>query len=77
MFYGAILFRFFGVLAKWIFLNIYFLLKGKRTLSFKLLWRGNDTHNDDFLYSSSGEFGDILIGVAVILLIIIIINKVY
>ncbi|SMO46768.1 hypothetical protein SAMN06265379_101954 [Saccharicrinis carchari] len=75
MLYGAILFRFFGVLTKWIVLNIFFLIKKKGTISFKLLWHGKDIHDTDLLNSVSGEFGDILIGVAVVLLTVIIIIK--
>ncbi|GAF05915.1 hypothetical protein [Saccharicrinis fermentans] len=70
MIYGAILFRFFGVITKWTILNIYLFFKKKKTISFKSLWNGRDPQNDDLLYRTSGEFGDILIGAAAILLMI-------
>ncbi len=73
MFYGSILFRFFGVLTRWIFLNLLFYVRKKGKMSFLTVWRGGDSSNNDPINSSTGEFRDILIGVVVVFLMVLLI----
>lgn len=68
MFYGSILFRFFGVLLRWTVINCVFLFfkKGKK-VKFKEVWVGRQ--NNDFSSKASHEMSDILIGFVFIITI--------
>ena len=61
MFYGSIIFRFFGVLLRWTVLNIWLVFSGtEKRLKFKEVWDGKQ--GLDFFSNSSYEFSNILIG---------------
>ncbi|PRY95864.1 hypothetical protein BY457_1185 [Marinilabilia salmonicolor] len=69
MFYGAILFKLFGVSIKWVIFNIYNFLGKRESVSFKALWNNDVPGKNDSFGQFSGEFGDILIGAGIILII--------
>jgi hypothetical protein len=61
MFYGSIFFRFFGVLLRWIFLNIYnILLKRQKYNGYMYFWRLKNGKN--LFSNASQELTDIIIG---------------
>jgi hypothetical protein len=61
MFYGSILFRFFGVLLRWIVKNgLALTFKKKKYVRFNDVWNGSQ--NNDFTSKASHELSDILIG---------------
>jgi len=60
MFYGSIFFRFFGVLLRWIFINIYNLCKRQKYNGFLYFWRLKNGNN--FFSNSSQELTDIIMG---------------
>jgi len=66
MFYGSVIFRFFGVLLRWIVQNsksVFF--NREKRVKFKEFWSSN--LNIDFYSKSSNEFLDIIIGAFFIL----------
>lgn len=68
MFYGSIIFRFFGVLLRWVVMNCWVLLSRKgESVSFKDVWKGK--LDNDFASGASYEMSDILIGVFFILIV--------
>lgn len=73
MFIGSVLFRFVGVVFKWLFINIIRLLfnKEKELLSFKKAWSG-DVQNDIY-NEASHEFLDIILGCIILVISIAII----
>ena len=77
MLVGSILFRFVGVLTRWIAINILIILKRSSTpRSFKSVWRGNDSENDgELLNRMSYEMSNIVLGFIVLMAICIIIIK--
>ena len=61
MFIGAIFFRFFGVLIRWLLMNVNnILIKKKPSVGFLKVWRLGE--EDDFLSNASVELTDIIIG---------------
>jgi hypothetical protein len=69
MFYGAILFKLFGVLTRWLYFKIYYIIINKKSPSFRTLWNNDVPGKNDSIGQFSGEFADILIGAGVIYLI--------
>jgi hypothetical protein len=77
MFVGSILFRFIGVLARWVAINLSVFLRRKSTpKSFKSVWKGSDTENVDELSNRmSYEMSNIILGFIVIMVFCIIVIK--
>lgn len=68
MFYGSIIFRFIGVLIRWVFEGIIFKLVRKGKIkSFKEVWNG--PYSDDLANNASYEISNIIIGIIVFLVI--------
>ena len=68
MFFGSIVFRFFGVLLRWVVINFYALFTRKeKRKRFTDIWKGKQ---DNYLSSdASYEMSNILIGVIFILIV--------
>ena len=60
MFYGSIIFRFFGVLVVWLLRLLYSLITRKKIKTFLEIWKGSDY--DDLANSASYEMKFIVIG---------------
>ena len=68
MFYGSIVFRFLGVLLRWVVMNCWVLFRKKgKGVSFKDVWVGKQGNN--FAFGASYEMSDILTGAFFILLV--------
>lgn len=66
MFIGSILFRFFGVLLRWVVINMWSLLRWKRgRVRFIDVWSGKQ--NNDFFSATSYETSNIIIGFVFVL----------
>jgi len=61
MFYGSVVFRFFGALVLWMFDFFYSLLVRKKIKTFREIWIGPES--DDFADHSAYELKQIIIGV--------------
>ena len=60
MFIGSVIFRFFGVLLRWIAINTWFLICKKRRLKFSDVWIGKQ--KKEFLSNASYEMSNIILG---------------
>lgn len=68
MFYGSIIFRFFGVLLRWLVINIgAILFKKEKKVGFKEIWGAKQ--DNDFASMATYEMSDIFIGFIFILAI--------
>ena len=68
MFIGSIFFRFFGVLLRWIVINIIYTFHSKKTkVKFIDVWNGKQ--KNDFFFDASYEMSNIMIGFVFIITI--------
>jgi len=68
MFIGSILFRFFGVLLRWIAINVKYFIKLKKVkVKFNDVWNGIE--KNDFFSEASYEMSNIVIGFIFVLTI--------
>lgn len=76
MFNGSYLFQFFGVLFRWLIINLLIILqlsKNNKLVSFGKVWKGLE--NQDDFYALSYDFTNIIIGAVFLFIICFIIFK--
>jgi len=68
MFYGSIIFRFFGVLLRWFVINCRIIIsRNKRGIGFIEVWKGKS--NNDSTSKAANEISDILLGAFFIVIV--------